>query len=178
MSETHPLKILQSRHPLLVGVAAGLIAGAVTGKTDRFLDRFVSDKQKRRDRRVREASAHEMAGPYFAARILGKRLSKKEKKRARLVFSVAYGLGWGLIHSSLRKKFPQLRRWGGLPFAVPFFFACDGLIAPLLGISPNLRRIPWQPSAKEMGNHVAWTAAAELVHRLAAGRASGHRENA
>jgi putative membrane protein len=171
MFGTKTVGMLESRHPLLVAAAAGLIAGAVTGKTDKFLDRFVSPKQKKRDRRVREASAHEMAGPHFASKILGRKLSEREKKRARLVFSVVYGVGWGLIHSTLRKRFPKLCRWSGLPFAVPFFFACDGMVAPLLKISPNLRRIPWQPSAKEMGNHIAWTAAAEFIHRLAARRA-------
>ena len=168
MPGTEAVKMLESRHPVLVGVAAGLIAGAVTGGTDKLLDRFVSPKQKKRDRRVREASAHEMAGPYFAAKILHRRLSEREKKQARLAFSVVYGLGWGLIHSGLRRKFPKLTSLAGLPFAVPFFFACDGFIAPLLKVSPNLNRIPWQPSAKELGNHIAWTAAAELIHRLAA----------
>jgi uncharacterized membrane protein YagU involved in acid resistance len=168
MFGTKTVEKVQSRHPILVGLAAGLIAGAVSGRTDKLFDRFVSPKQKRRDRRVREASAHEMAGPYLASKILGKKLNRQQKKRARLVFSVAYGLGWGMLHSSLRNRFPKLTRWAGLPFAVPFFFACDGFIAPMLGVSPNLRRIPWQPSVKEMGNHIAWTAAAEMIHRLAA----------
>ncbi|HJV33731.1 DUF1440 domain-containing protein [Geomonas sp.] len=165
-----PIKIdiLESRHPVLTGMAAGLVAGLVAAGSDRLLDRLVSTKQKRRDRRVREAPAHQMAGPYFAEKLMGRRLSKPAKKRARAAFSVIYGLGWGLIHSGLRRKFPRLCRYAGLPFAIPFFFACDGVIAPTLGISPNLRRIPWQPSAKEMGNHIAWTAAAEFVHRLAA----------
>ena len=157
-----------SRHPLLVGVAAGLLAGVVTAGTDRLLDRLVSKRQKRREHIVRDASPHQLAGPFFAQKLTGKRwLTRKEKERAKLAFGVAYGVGWGLIHSGLRKKFPALGRLAGLPFAVPFFFACDGVIAPLLGISPNLRRVPWQPSLKEMGNHVAWTATAELFHRLA-----------
>jgi uncharacterized membrane protein YagU involved in acid resistance len=150
---------------LLTGVAAGLLAGAVTGRTDRFLDRFVTPRQKRRDRRVRKGSAHEMAGPFFARKLSGKKLSRQEEKRARTLFNVAYGVGWGLIHAALRKRFPGLSRLGGLPFAIPFFFACDGMIAPKLGISPGLRRIPWQPSAKEMINHIAWTAACEVVHK-------------
>jgi len=168
MSTLHPEPNFLTRHPLLVAAAAGLIAGAVTGKTDRLLGRLVSDQQKRRDRRVRKGSPHELAGPYFAAKLLGRRLSRQGEKRARLVFSVVYGLGWGLIHSRLRQKFPRLSRWGGLPFAIPFFLACDGGIAPLIGISPKLRCIPWQPSAKEMGNHITWTAVSELIHRLAA----------
>lgn len=164
------LEHLAVRHPLLLAMAAGLVAGAVAGGSDRVLDPLVSEKQKRRDRRVREAPAHRMAGPYFASKLLGRRLNSKEKRRARSAFGVLYGLGWGMIHGALRRKFPALTRWGGLPFAIPFFFACDGMIAPGLGVSPNLRRIPWQPSAKEMGNHIAWTAAAELVHRLAGRR--------
>ncbi len=168
MFEPETVVPLERRHPMLVGVAAGLFAGAVAGRTDRIFDRLVSKEQKKRDRRVREASAHQIAGPRFASKIAGRRLNAKEKKRATLAFSVAYGLGWGLIHSGLRKRFPRLSRWGGLPFAIPFFFACDGMIAPALGVSPKLNRIPWQPSAKEMGNHIAWTAAAEFVHRMAA----------
>lgn len=158
----------EKRHPVWTGVAAGLVAGAVAGGSDRLLDRLVSKKQKRRDRRVREGSAHEVAGPRFASKLLGRRLDAQEKKRANLAFGVAYGVGWGLIHGALRKRFPVLGRWGGLPFAIPFFFACDGLIAPALRMSPGLHRVPWQPNAKEMGNHIAWGAAAELVHRLAA----------
>lgn len=159
---------LAARHPLLVAMAAGLLAGAAAGGSERLLDRLVSKRQKRRDRLVREGSAHQVAGPLFASKLVGRRLKKRERKRARLAFGIVYGLGWGMIHGGLRKRFPVLSRWGGLPFAVPFFFACDGLIAPSLKVSPGLRSIPWQPSAKELGNHIAWTATAEAIQRLAA----------
>jgi hypothetical protein len=168
MPTTYPEGNFLSRHPLLVGAAAGLLAGAVVGRTDRVLDLLVSDAQKRRDRRVRKGSAHQVAGPYFVSKLVGRRLSRQGKKQAQLAFSVAYGLGWGMLHGRLRKRFPRLSRLLGLPFAVPFFFACDGGIAPLIGISPKLGCIPWQPSAKEMGNHITWTAVSEMVHRLAA----------
>lgn len=174
MTHIEAFKAKTERHPILVAVAAGLVAGAVSGATDRFFDRFVSEQQKRRERRVREGSAHQVAGPHIASKLMGRRLDEPEKRRARKLFGVAYGLGWGLIHGSLRKRFPALSRFGGLPFAIPFFFACDGFIAPLIGATPSLRRVPWQPSVKEMGNHIAWTATAELIHRLA-GTARGHR---
>ena len=48
-----------------------------------------------------------------------------------------------------------------------FFLLCDGALAPLFRMSPPLRRIPWQLNAKELLNHVAWSAAAELTHRAA-----------
>ena len=156
---------LLDKKTLVTAVAAGLVATAFTGVTDKLLDRLVSDKQKRRDHRIRKGTAHELAGPYFAEKISGHRLSEKGKRHAKTTFSVAYSLVWGTIYGILRKKFPQLSRGAGMPFAIPFFFACDGLLAPMLGISPNLKKVPWQPSAKEMANHVAWTAAAEMVHR-------------
>lgn len=158
----------QSSHPLLTGVVAGLIAGGIAGQSDRLLDRYVSKEQKRRDKKVRKAPAHEMAGPYFVRKITGKRLSRKQEQHAKQGFGLAYGIMWGLIYAVARKKAPALARWGGIPFGIPFFLACDGMMAPLLGVSPSLRKIPWQPNAKELGNHLAWTAAAETVHRLAA----------
>lgn len=153
--------------PLATAAIAGLVATAVTGVTDRLLDRLVSDKQKKRDRLVRKGTAHEMAGPVFLEKITGRKPDRQEQKRARTAFSITYSLVWGMIYGELRKKVPPLAKAAGLPFAIPFFLACDGLIAPLLGISPNLRRVPWQPSVKELGNHLAWTATAEMVHRAA-----------
>lgn len=165
MLKTASIGSSPAKTPLLTGAAAGLLAGAVTGQVDRFLDRYVSAEQKKRDRKVRKAPAHRMAGPYFARKIVGRKLSAKEAERARMAFQVAYGVVWGVIYAAVRKKAPRLSRWGGLPFGVPFFIVCDGVMAPLLGVSPTLRKIPWQPSVKELCNHVAWTAAAELFHR-------------
>lgn len=152
---------------LVTAAIAGLIATAVTGVSDRLMNNWVSEEQKDRDRKIRKGTAHEIAGPYFFKKITGKEPDEKERKRAAIIFSITYSIVWGLIYSGLRKKYPRITRAAGIPFALPFFCACDGGMAPLLGISPNLRRIPWQLSAKEMANHVVWTAAAEMVHRAA-----------
>jgi hypothetical protein len=157
---------------LVTDAAAGLLADGLAGQTDRLLNRFISPGQKKRDRQVRQGSAHELAGPFFARKLAGRELTEQEKERGRMIFAIAYGIVWGLIYASARKKIPKLTRLGGIPFGVPFFIACDGAIAPLLGLSPPLRKIPWQPSVKELGNHIAWTAAAELVHRLVEKRAA------
>jgi putative membrane protein len=152
---------------LLTGAAAGLLASAVVGRVDKLTDRLVSDAQKRREKNVREDSAHKLAGPHFARKIVGHEISRKEERRARAVFGVTYGLVWGLIYTGVRERFPSVRRCMGLPFALPFFFGCDGGLAPLLGVSPGIQKIPWQVNAKEMGNHIAWTITAETLHRLA-----------
>jgi sterol desaturase/sphingolipid hydroxylase (fatty acid hydroxylase superfamily) len=155
-------------------VAGGLLAGVVVGQLEKYTERLVSEKQKRREKEVREDSAHKMAGPYFGKKILGRDLSESEARKSRIVFGVTYGVMWGLIYAGLRRKYPFLSKYMGFPFAVPFFFGCDGGMAPLLGVSPGIEKLPWQINAKEMGNHIAWTFAAEAVHRLSA-RSSGSR---
>jgi len=160
---------------LLKGAAAGLLAGAVVGQVDKLTDHLVSDEQKRREKQVREDSAHKSAGPHFARKILGHEISQKEERRARAAFGVTYGLMWGLIYAGLRERFPTVRRFMGLPFALPFFFGCDGGLAPLLGVSPGIQKIPWQLNAKEMGNHITWTITAETLHRFAFHFLSGMR---
>ncbi len=164
-------KATRARHPWLTGIAGGLLAGAVVGGVDRLLDWLVSEEQQRRDRQVREAPGHQVAGPLFARKILRRPLTEQEKQRAQKLFGIAYGVMWGLIHAGLRKKAPQLSRWAGVPLGLPFFAACDGVMAPLLRVNPPLQKIPWQMSAKELANHVAWTATTEMVQRMMVKRA-------
>ncbi len=152
---------------ILTGVISGLLAGVVVGQLEKLTDRLVSAEQKRREKQVREDSAHKMAGPHFARKIVGHELTEAQKRRSRAVFGVTYGVMWGLIYAGLRQRLPAVRNAMGLPFAVPFFFGCDGAMAPLMGVSPGIQKIPWQINVKELGNHIAWTLTAEAVHRLA-----------
>lgn len=150
---------------LVAGAAAGLVANAVVKVADPFLSRLISDEQKRRQKMVRDASPHDIAGITIAEKVSGEKLNRAQQRNAQRAFSLMYGLGWGLAYAALRKRLPWVTRAAGLPFGIAFFAACDGMIAPLLKLSPPLNRIPWQPSAKELTNHVAWTAAAEMAHR-------------
>ena len=93
--------------------------------------------------------------------------SEKAKQLGQITFGAAYGLAWGIIYAAVRRAAPPLSRYAGLPFGAAFFVLCDGVLAPLFRMSPPVTRLPWQPNAKEMLNHVAWTAAAELAHRAA-----------
>ncbi len=150
---------------LRTAIAAGLLGSVVVGGIDRLLDPLISTQQKWRDRLVRPAPPHQLAAILVGRRLKGGKLHRRGKQTAQTAFGLAYGLGWGLAYHALRRRAPQIARWMGLPFGIGFFLACDGLIAPLLGLSPPLRWIPWQPNAKELANHVAWTLTAELVHR-------------
>lgn len=150
-----------------IGMGAGLLGSLVVGPVNAFLSRFVSEEQGRREMAVRDGSPHDVAANKIAKRLGGEQPSDRAKRLGRVAFGTAYGLGWGIIYAMVRRAAPPASRFAGLPFGVSFFLLCDGALAPLFRMSPPLRRIPWQPNAKEMLNHVAWTAAAELTHRAA-----------
>jgi len=121
---------------LLIGAAAGVFASLVTGAVDKLLLRLISEEQKEKEHQVREDSPHQLAGPRFAGKLLGREITPEEKQRAQLVFGLAYGIGWGLIYSVLRRNAAWISRYGGLPFVAPFFMLCDGGIAPMLQLTP------------------------------------------
>lgn len=155
---------------LLVGAAAGAVASAVTAGADRLLDPLVSDAARRRERAVREGPGHDVAAGAFARRLAGPGADARALRRGRALFGLLFGVGWGLVYAAVRRRQPAAARAAGLPFAVPFFLACDGAIAPLTGLSPSPRALPWQVNAKELANHAVWTAAAEVVTRAVRGR--------
>jgi hypothetical protein len=152
---------------ILIGAGTGLLGSFVVGPVDAFLSRFISEEQRRRETAVREGSPHEVAASKIAKKLGGEHPSEQAKRLGRVAFAAAYGIGWGMIYALVRRAAPPASRFAGLPFGAAFFLLCDGALAPLFRMSPPLRRIPWQPNAKEILNHAAWTAAAELTHRAA-----------
>lgn len=150
---------------LLIGMAGGLLASFVVGGVDKALDHVISAKQRARERLVRRASPHEIAQEKLAGKVSEFWHGDGGERAGKLAFTALYGMGWGLVYALARRKAPALAKAGGLPFAVPFFFLCDGLIAPFVKLTPPLRKIPWQPNAKEFLNHAAWTATAEMAFR-------------
>jgi putative membrane protein len=148
------------------GILAGVVASIAVAPVNRLLDRCITQDQRRRERRLRRGSPHEIAGPAAARKLLGRALTPAEARGSRLAFSAAYGVGWGVVHALLRSRIPTARSLAGLPFALPFFALCDGAIAPALRLGPSIARLPWQLNAKELASHVLWTAVAETVHRV------------
>jgi rhodanese-related sulfurtransferase len=152
---------------LVTGMAAGLVGNVAVSLVDAVLTRLVSEEHKRRERRVREGSPHEVGGKRIGEKLAGRTLSATEKREAQIAFTVAYGVLFGALHALTRRRAPRATSLMGLAYGAGFFLACDGLLAPLFRMTPGLRQIPWQFNAKELTNHIAWTAAAELAHRFA-----------
>ena len=139
----------------------------MTAAVDRALDPYVATEQKLREKAVRRGSPHEVVGPLVARKLFGRRPTPLQRRASKLAFGLGYGLLWGAIHALARRSFPTVSRPLGVPFAVPFFLACDGAVAPLLGLTPTPARVPSQLNLKELANHIAWTMTADAVHRSA-----------
>jgi putative membrane protein len=150
---------------LVTGILAGVLADVAVAGVDQTLARFVTAEQKRREKEVREASPHAIAGTKIGERITGRQFSRPERHKAQLLFNLGYGIVFGLVYALVRRRLPRATSLLGLPFGAAFFLGCDGFLAPLFKMTPGLQKIPWQFNAKEMANHIAWTATAEVVHR-------------
>jgi hypothetical protein len=165
-AQYHPVeREVSLARDLVTGMVAGLIADLAVSQVDKVLHRFVSEEQKRRESAIREGSPHEVGGTKIGAKLSGRELSEAQARKAQIAFTVGYGLLWGAIYALVRRRAPRASALLGAPYAGVFFLACDGVLAPLMRLSPGLRSIPWQFNAKEMANHLAWTGTAETVHR-------------
>lgn len=145
---------------LAVGVLAGDIATLTSGISDVLLSQLVSKMQKRREARIRRGSPHQVGGELLLRRAGLRPSSWIGRYGAKLAFGALYGVMWGALYTVVRRRFPRALA----PTAALFFVACDGGIAPTLGLTPGLPRIPWQFNVKEFFNHLAWNATAEFIH--------------
>jgi putative membrane protein len=163
---------------MLAGAAAGLAGSIAVALSNALLDKVVSPEQRARDRAIREGSGHEVVAKKLARRLGGDPPSALARAAAGAIFGTAFGVGWGILYAALRRRVPAVARAGGIAFAVPFFAVCDGVVAPLLGLSPSPRHVPWQLNAKELANHVVWTGTTEVVHRAISERCAAPSEAA
>ncbi|HYC53640.1 MAG TPA: DUF1440 domain-containing protein [Candidatus Binatia bacterium] len=148
---------------LVVGIGAGLLASAVVGPVDRAFERYVGPKERMREGWRRSRTPHWIIGSHIGDGIGGRR----SQQLARLGFAAIYAAGWGLMYATARRKAPGVSQLAGLPFAGAMYALLDGVIAPALELAPPPTRLPWQRNVEEMGNHLLWTATAEMVHRAA-----------
>jgi putative membrane protein len=150
---------------MLARAASGVAGSVATAVSNRILEGAIPAEEKRREKTIREGSGHEVMANRLGRALGG---TPAAKALAGVLFATAFGAGWGLIYGAVRRRIPFVGRYGGWAFGVPFFLVCDGAIAPLLGLSPSIPRVPWRFNAKELANHLVWTAATELATRAAA----------
>jgi hypothetical protein len=146
---------------LLAGAAGGIAGTLMSGVVDNVLGKAIGRKTVAKGPR----SGHSVAADAFAKRVFGE--DERARKLGHLAFGALFGAGWGLVHGALRRKVPVFGRIAGVPFAVPFYLACDGGIAPLAKLAPPITKIPWSLNAKEIADHVAWATTSELMQRAA-----------
>lgn len=154
------------RRALLAGIGAGFVATVASGVANAGLSLLVGTEAKHREHRVRRGSPHEVGGTLIAERILKHRPSLAGRLAATLAFNAMYMTVLGVAYTVMRRVAPGTARTSALPLTgAAYFVACDGGVAPALGLTPGPQELPWQYNVKELVNHVVWNATAEALHR-------------
>ena len=153
----------------LADLALGALASAagtwIMGKTTTFLYEQEDSKARRREDQARgDKSAYEIAAEK-AAGLVGRKLSKKERKKLGSAIHWATGIGSGVLYALLRRRLGGRglgRDLGaGTLFGTAVWFLLDEVANPALGLTPGPTAFPWQAHARGLAGHLALGLATE-----------------
>lgn len=78
----------------------------------------------------------------------------------------ALGIGAGAAYAVLRRRFHALGRTAGLGFGTAFWALLDEGLGPTLGLTPGLRKLPWQTHARGLAGHLTFGTVTDGTLRL------------
>jgi hypothetical protein len=101
----------------------------------------------------------------IAEPILGRSLSKKEKKSAGPVVHYAFGSLVGAVYGAATEVLPVSRKWFGLPYGAALFVAADEIAVPAFGLSKAPREVPMSMHVYGLMSHLIYGVSLEIVRR-------------
>jgi uncharacterized membrane protein YagU involved in acid resistance len=168
----------QDAHPvkgLLAGAAAGLIAAWVMNQ---FQSGWSKASEKLKSGEQNEASQSEQkqnqaeqedatmkAAGKLAHAVLGRELSKDEKKKAGPLVHYAFGTFSGAMYGLVGEFLPLARIGFGTAFGAALFLVADELTVPALGLSGKATEAPLSSHFYALSSHLVYGASAEAVRR-------------
>jgi uncharacterized membrane protein YagU involved in acid resistance len=167
MEDAHPVR------GLLAGAAAGLIAAWAMNQ---FQSGWSKASEKLKSNEQSEASQSEQnqkqaepedatmkAAGKLAHAVLGRDLSKDEKKKAGPLVHYAFGTVSGAMYGLLGEYLPLARVGFGTAFGAVLFLLADELAVPALGLSGKATEAPLSSHLYGLSSHLVYGASAEAV---------------
>jgi len=122
--------------------------------------------QNTADQQKEQALVPEEPTEKFAGRAseqVGVILPKDKKASLGQVVHWSYGITWGAIYGILRKRFPVMARGAGLPFGVSFSLLGEGVLLPMMGLTPPAAKFPASVHVRDTASHYAYAATVEGI---------------
>lgn len=105
------------------------------------------------------------AAGKLAHNVLGRDLSKDEKKEAGPLVHYAFGTLSGAVYGLLGEYLPLARIGFGTAFGAALFLLADELAVPALGLSGKATEAPLPSHLYALSSHLVYGASAEAVRR-------------
>lgn len=154
-------------------LATGLVAGAVATWAMKKVTSMLESSQKTGSK-VEEAFAEKKPAEEVivdkVSKTFGKRLSRKQRKRATKGVKWGLGVGNGVAIAMARRRLgagDSLLR--GALFGIATFVIVDEILKPAIGVHEGPGALPWQAHARQFAGHATYGLVNAGV-RKAAGR--------
>lgn len=153
----------------LAGAAAGLLASWVMNRIYGLWSRISADSEQPEqsaERGVNTDPATIAMVNKLSQRLLGRKLTGQQARRADLIGHYMVGAAGGVFYDAVSEIMPGLRAGAGAGFGIGFFLLGEEIAVPVLGLSPKPWRIPAKNHAVGFLAHLAYGVTTELSRRL------------
>lgn len=162
-----PERRVPARHgivtDLLVGAVAGVAATWVMGHATSWLYAREDERAREAEDRAREGKTAYARAADRMARAVQRELSDERQEQVGSALHWMTGAAAGAVYAAASRRWPSVRRAGGLPFGTGFFLAVDEGMNTALGFTPGPRAFPWQAHARGLAGHLVFGLTVEAV---------------
>jgi uncharacterized protein DUF1440 len=144
--------------PLAIDVLIGAAAGAAATWAMDAVTSLIQERQPEeiteRETEVRgKKTAYEIAAEK-GAKLVGRRLLKKERQAIGTGIHWSLGVGSGALYGVLRNRVRYVGIGSGVAFGIAMFALLDEAALAAFGLVPPPRDFPWQTHARGFAGHL------------------------
>lgn len=163
----------QTGKALLVGLGSGLFAAWIMNQFQSALSEVSRmgkedepkepSRQSNRDDEPEDATMK--TSSRIARRVLKRKLSKEEKKKAGPIVHYAFGASMGALYSMAAEVYPGITGGFGTAFGSALFAVADEIAVPTLGLAKGPKDYPLSSHASALAAHLVYGVTTEGVRR-------------
>lgn len=150
---------------VLIGGVAGIAGTMALPLVTESMYKVESQEKKELEEKLRPEPPFEIMTKKLVSAV-NAHPSKETIEKLSLGMHWGYGIGWGTLYSVLRKEYPVLSKYAGLPFGVLFYLVGDVFVNTAFKVTAPPQKFPVIAHVRGLLGHIAFAAAAEGTIRL------------